>query len=65
MGSDKTTAGSDPRKIHCPCCPGWEIKRPDRCSNTLIHGETTLYFCSRRCKEKFERDPAKYIGGPA
>jgi hypothetical protein len=61
MGSDKNVAGSGPRKTHGPCRPDWEIKRPEPCSNTLVHGGRTLHFCSRRCKKRFERNPGKYI----
>lgn len=54
---EQPTAG----KVHCTCCPDWEIKRPERCSNTLQYGGRILYFCTRRCKEKFERNPGKYV----
>jgi len=27
---------------------------------TSEHNGTTYYFCSKRCKESFDKDPAKY-----
>lgn len=47
-------------KVFCPCCPTWEIKFPERCSNTLERAGRTLFFCTRRCKDKFARSPEKY-----
>jgi hypothetical protein len=63
--SDQKMTGSGPQKTCCPYCPGWEIKRRERCSNTLVHGRRSLYFCSRPCKERFERNPGHYLGGTA
>ena len=47
-------------KVYCRVCPDWEIKRPERCSNTLKRKGATLYFCTRRCKERFEKAPASF-----
>ncbi|MGZ3809093.1 MAG: YHS domain-containing protein [Bacteriovorax sp.] len=33
---------------------------PDRCSNTLIVKGKKLYFCTKRCKERFEKSPEKF-----
>jgi len=52
-------------KIFCPCCPDWEIKHPERCSNTLEAADRTLYFCTKRCKERFLKNPEKFLGNPA
>lgn len=41
------------KKTYCQMCPDWEIKNPDRCSNTLKKGARKLYFCTKRCKEKY------------
>jgi hypothetical protein len=51
----KTKAVKSPSvsKTYCVMCPTWEIKRPERCSNTHQKGAKTLYFCTRRCKDKF------------
>lgn len=53
-------AAKHPPRVYCPVCPDWEIKLPDRCSNTLKHGERTLYFCTKRCKERFMKNPEKF-----
>ncbi len=62
-GEEVAVAGSG--KIYCPRCPDWEIKRPERCSNTLDRGGRTLDFCGRRCKETFERNPGNDVGRAA
>ncbi|MEM0382486.1 MAG: YHS domain-containing protein [Nitrososphaerota archaeon] len=28
---------------------------------TSIHGGITYYFCSKTCKNSFDRDPEKYL----
>jgi YHS domain-containing protein len=40
-------------------CPDWEIKRPEKCSNTVERKGKTVYFCTKRCKEKFVRNESK------
>ena len=57
----KTKAAA--RKVYCRVCPDWEIKHPDRCSNTLTQRGATLYFCTRRCKERFLKAPAAMVEG--
>jgi YHS domain-containing protein len=47
-------------KVFCACCPKWEIKRPEKCSNTLVHQGRKRFFCTRRCKERFQKDPARF-----
>ena len=47
-------------KVYCRVCPDWEIKRPERCSNTLKRQGVTLYFCTSRCKERFSKAPEKF-----
>lgn len=47
-------------KIFCKVCPNWEIKRPAQCSNTIIYKRKKLYFCTKRCKERFEKTPEKF-----
>ncbi|MBY0554746.1 hypothetical protein K2P97_09465 [bacterium] len=41
------------KKVFCKVCTDWEIKKPERCSNTLKKASGTLYFCTKRCKEKY------------
>jgi hypothetical protein len=48
------------RKTYCTVCPAWEIKRPERCSNTLKKGMKVLYFCTARCKERYQKAPEKF-----
>lgn len=57
-----STAAKKPgaSKTYCAVCPAWEIKHPDRCGNTLKRAGGTLYFCTKRCKERFEKDPATF-----
>jgi hypothetical protein len=49
-------------KIYCEMCPTWEIKRPERCSNTIKKRSKTLYFCTRRCKERYQKQGAAPTG---
>ena len=49
------------KKTYCKVCPKWEIKHPDRCSNTANFKGMKLYFCTRRCKERFEKAPEKFL----
>lgn len=48
-------------KIFCTVCPKWEIKKPERCSNILSVKSTKYYFCTKKCKERFENFPEKFI----
>lgn len=38
---------------------------PSTARHKLEHGGQTYYFCSERCRTKFEDDPAKYLIGKA
>ncbi|WP_416193149.1 heavy metal translocating P-type ATPase [Nitrobacter sp. TKz-YC01] len=38
---------------------------PSTARHKLEHGGQTYYFCSERCRTKFEGDPAKYVHGKA
>ena len=49
------------KKTYCTVCPTWEIKHPERCSNTLKKASKTLYFCTKNCKEKFSKAPEKFL----
>ena len=49
------------KKTYCVVCPTWEIKNPERCSNTIEKGSKKLYFCTKRCKERFEKTPEKFV----
>jgi Cu+-exporting ATPase len=41
-----------------PVC-GMTIDRAKAAGNTTV-GETTFYFCSVHCKNRFEADPARF-----
>lgn len=47
------------RSVRDPVC-GMTIPR-GRVQATSVHESTTYSFCSRVCKEQFDRDPAKYV----
>jgi YHS domain-containing protein len=49
------------KKIFCSVCPKWEIKRPERCSNTKTVKGILHYFCTAKCKERFEKSPEKFL----
>ena len=38
---------------------------PAAAAGESSYGGETYYFCSRPCKQKFDRDPARYAGGAA
>ena len=48
------------KKTFCVVCPKWEIKLPERCSNTLDTKGKKLYFCTKRCKERYLKAPEKF-----
>lgn len=54
----KKTKAKKAKKTYCVMCPTWEIKRPEICSNTLKAGTKTLYFCTRRCKDRYAKGKA-------
>src|SRR5512143_2196889 len=47
-------------KVKDPVC-GMTIEEKDAAA-TSIYQAKTYYFCSASCKEKFEKDPASYVG---
>ncbi len=34
---------------------------PTEATPRSTHGGTVYYFCSQGCKERFDRDPAKFV----
>lgn len=48
-------------KVFCVVCPKWEIKKPERCSNTISNKKKTLYFCTKKCKERYQKTSDKFI----
>lgn len=48
-------------KVYCKICPKWEIKRPAQCSNTLVFKRKKIYFCTKKCKERFEKAPENFL----
>lgn len=44
-----------------PVC-GMDV-RPESAAATSDYGKEKYYFCSPGCKEKFDADPEKYLGG--
>jgi Cu+-exporting ATPase len=36
---------------------------PDKTKYRSVHSGQTYYFCSNGCKESFDKDPARYVGG--
>jgi len=37
---------------------------PQKAAGKVSHGEKTYYFCSKRCAERFEQEPEKYLTAP-
>ncbi len=56
----KVKSKKNVKKVYCNVCPDWEIKRPEKCSNILMHKGAKRYFCTRKCKERFEKAPEKF-----
>lgn len=44
-----------------PVC-GMDVE-PKKAAATATHEAKTYYFCSRGCKDRFEREPMKYVMG--
>jgi Cu+-exporting ATPase len=44
-----------------PVC-GMEVD-PEKVAVHAEHEGVTYYFCSAWCREEFEKDPEKYVGG--
>jgi YHS domain-containing protein len=49
------------KKVYCSICSDWEIKHPEKCSNTLVHKGAKRYFCTAKCKAQFEKVPEKFV----
>jgi len=47
-------------KVTDPVC-GMEIEKEEAAAKSEYKGNT-YYFCSKRCKEKFDNDPEAYTG---
>ncbi len=56
-GGGEGKSSGDPTKD--PVC-GMEID-PPRAAAASVHEGTTYYFCSGSCRDKFEREPQKYV----
>ncbi len=37
---------------------------PQKSAGKVSHGDKTYYFCSKRCAERFEKEPEKYLMAP-
>jgi P-type Cu+ transporter len=53
--------GSAPR-VKDPVC-GMMVD-PQKAAGKVEHGRNTYYFCSTRCKERFEKEPEKFLAAP-
>ncbi len=38
---------------------------PGKAAGASVHAGRTYYFCSASCRDKFEKEPAKYAAAPA
>jgi len=38
---------------------------PKKAAAASVHAGKTYYFCSTSCRDKFEKEPAKYAAAPA
>ena len=65
QGSEKAQVGSDPQReslVLDPVC-GMTVD-PRTATHRHKHADTTYYFCSDPCREKFAVDPARYLNRP-
>ncbi|HEV2035887.1 MAG TPA: permease [Candidatus Dormibacteraeota bacterium] len=53
--------GEQPNQVQDPVC-GMTVD-PDKTDYSSDHDGDTYYFCSGGCKESFDKDPGKYVGG--
>ena len=37
---------------------------PKKSAGKVAHGDQTYYFCSKRCAERFEKEPEKFLAAP-
>jgi YHS domain-containing protein/uncharacterized membrane protein YraQ (UPF0718 family) len=61
MSHAMTGGGMEKQSAIDPVC-GMSVD-PARAEYRSFHEGETYYFCSAGCKEAFDKDPAKYIGG--
>ena len=59
MGDHGSTVAAEAAKVKDPVC-GMEVD-PAKAEKIEKNGKT-YYFCSKNCKEKFEKNPAQYMG---
>lgn len=52
----------EPAKHKDPVC-GMMVD-PQKSAAKVSHGDKTYYFCSKRCAERFEQEPEKYLTAP-
>ena len=53
---------ADPQdSVADPVC-GMQVD-PAKAAAEVVHAETTHYFCSERCAEKFRAEPVRYLEG--
>jgi len=57
--ADDTAEG----QIKDPVC-GMAVDR-DKSTAASVYSGTTYFFCSTSCRDKFEKEPAKYAAAPA
>lgn len=60
-GGHDGPGGSDKEKD--PVC-GMTVD-PEKAAGASVHAGKTYYFCSTSCRDKFEKEPAKYAAAPA
>jgi len=66
--SSQNTGGSPlpimpgPAKHKDPVC-GMMVD-PEKSAGKVSHGDKTYYFCSKRCAERFEKEPEKFLATP-
>lgn len=53
--------GGAPGGTRDPVC-GMTVD-PDRAVATAQYGGTTYFFCSASCRDKFQQEPQRYLGG--
>lgn len=59
FGADLQAAEPEPT-VRDPVC-GMMVRTSDAAA-AVEHGQTTQYFCSRRCKDEFVNDPVAFMG---
>lgn len=56
-----TTFKAKTTKTFCGICSDWEIKQPEKCSNTLVLKGKKHFFCTAKCKVRFTKTPDKFL----